>query len=89
MQRATILDFKGTWGSGIAMLSLQVGNGMKLDVPCENAQTVRALDSCFGGVISPGHGVNVEAIKGKEIYFGLDDLGMLEGFSLVNEMEVN
>ena len=90
LQKGTILGMSGSWGSGIATLSLQVSDGMKINVLCENGQTVRALNACFGNVISPGHRINMDAIRGKEIYFSIDDMGMLEGFSPVeaDEMEV-
>lgn len=91
MQKGTILDFTGSWSSGVAMLTIKIDDGTELSIPCENSQTVRALDACFGGVIVPGHSVGVDAIRGKEIYFSLDDFGMLKGFSPIepDEMEVN
>jgi len=50
-------------------------------VPCDNAPTVRALDRAFGNVISKNHTMNNKAIEGKEIYYVLDDMGLvLAGF---------
>lgn len=79
--RGTIAGFRGTWGSGIAQLDLEDGRS----IPCENAPTVRALAAAFPDVIGPGHTVNVEALKGIEIEYWYDDLGlMLGGFRPVD-----
>lgn len=82
MKTGTIVDFRGSWGSGIATLLLKVGKKHQT-VPCENAQTVRALDAMFGNVITPGHGVDVFAIRGKKVQFDVDDIGVLSSLSPV------
>jgi len=69
-----IVDFRGTWGSGIGYLCFKDGR----DVPCENAPTVRALDSAFGDVIT-GHSVDLDALVGKEIIWWHGDMGMMMG----------
>lgn len=69
-----IQDFAGSWGSGFATIRFTDG----MTVTCENAPTVRCLDAMFGGVISPGHRVNVAALKGKQVVYGVDELGILE-----------
>ena len=82
MRRGTITGFSGHWLSGIGYLLVD-GVG----VPCENAPTVRALDACFGDVIAEGHTVSQETIVGKEIYYSMDDLGLvLGGFTPVDEL---
>lgn len=75
-RKGSILAFRGSWGSGLGTLVLDTGA-----VHCENAATVRALDACFGDVIGPGHTVNQEAIAGQEVYYCLDEMGLiLEAF---------
>ena len=81
VRRGTITGFRGSWMSGIGYLLVD-GVG----VACENAPTVRALDACFGDVIAEGHTVSQEAIIGKEIYYSMDDMGLvLGGFTPVDE----
>ena len=45
----TIVGFRASWDSGIAHL---VVDGV--DVPCNNAATVRCLDACFDNFIIDG-----------------------------------
>ena len=75
--RDQIAGFHGSWGSGLASLTFESGRS----VMCENGQTVRALDACFGDVITEGHCVDQQAIIGKDIVWSMDDLGILEGFT--------
>ncbi len=75
--RGKIDVFTGSWQSGLAVLVID-GE----PIHCENAPTVRALDSCFGNVIAPGHSVNQKAIHGKDIVYSLDEMGLvLEAFT--------
>lgn len=78
--KGTIEGFGGSWGSGIGYLVID-----GKPIPCENAQTVRSLDACFGNVISAGHSVNNDAIKGKEVVYSVDSFGMLLGFTPVED----
>lgn len=78
--QGTITGFRGSWGSGIGYLIID-GE----PIMCENAPTVRALDGCFGDVIGRDHSVDDSAIKGQEIVYSVDDLGMLAGFTPVSE----
>ena len=79
MNRGTITGFQGSWGSGLGYLVID-----GIPIACENASTVRALEAAFGDVIAPGHTVDQEAIKGKEIYWSMDDMGLiLAGFTPV------
>lgn len=74
VHRGIIEGFQGSWLSGLGGLVISG----KL-VYCENGTTVRALDAAFGEVIR-GHSVNVEAIKGKDVVYGVDFVGVLEWF---------
>jgi DNA/RNA endonuclease YhcR with UshA esterase domain len=76
-QTGTIKDFKGSWNSGIAFLTVEHEDGTIQLIYCDNAATVRALDSLFGNAICNGHTVNVEAILGKKIEYGLDECGFV------------
>jgi benzoyl-CoA reductase/2-hydroxyglutaryl-CoA dehydratase subunit BcrC/BadD/HgdB len=80
--RGTITGFQGSWMSGIANLMID-----GVPVLCDNGPTVRALEAAFGNVIDNAHCVNQEAIIGKEIYYSEDFMGMLEGFTPVEEYE--
>jgi len=77
--RATIMGFHGSWGSGIAILSVRLESGEPKMISCENAPTVRALEAIFGNVITSNHCVNVDAIKGKKINYKMDDMGLVLG----------
>lgn len=82
----TIVSFKGSWGSGIATLVVEDDNHIEHPILCENAPTVRALDACFGDVITPNHSVNQSSIVGQSIVYFLDDMmGMLSGFTTEDE----
>lgn len=82
----TIVDFAGSWSSGIATLILQKEDGTMDFVHCDNAPTVRALASAFGEeVIGEAHTVNVKFLRGKKIDYSVDSIGILEGFDVVEE----
>lgn len=78
----TIEDFRGSWGSGLAELVI---DGQV--IPCDNAPAVRALDDLFGGVIGPGHTVNVKAIVGKQVAYKVDGFGLLDGIAPAEMVE--
>ena len=80
MDRGTIDGFSGSWSSGLGYLVI---DGQP--VPCDNAATVRALDACFGGVITPGNTVSQESIVGREIRYSVSPWGVLETFSQVDD----
>jgi hypothetical protein len=71
-----ITGFSSSYSSGIATIYIN-----KEPVLCENTPTVRALDDCFGDVISSDHSVDVEAIIGREICYEVDSLNILEWFA--------
>jgi len=85
IQKGKIINFIGSWGSGIAQLEIQKDSGLIININCENTSTVRALDGAFGNVIDNNHSVNNKAIKGKEIFFSVSEWGILEGFTPVEE----
>lgn len=86
INKGKIVEFRGSYQSGLGALILTDASGTEQMVPCENAATVRALDSAFGGVIGDAHDVNQSAIAGKEIYWSLDEFGLvLGGFTPVDE----
>lgn len=78
MRRGTIQGFAGSWGSGIATLTIREGDST-VAIPCENAPTVRALAAMFPDVIGDGHCVNVGALEGQEVQFCMDDMGLMLG----------
>lgn len=71
MKTGTIKDFRGSWGSGIATLVLEVGGHVK-HIHCENVPTVQALDAMFPGAIDIGHTINVDVIRDQVIEFEID-----------------
>ncbi|WP_026487619.1 hypothetical protein [Caldanaerobius polysaccharolyticus] len=80
MDKVTIMDFEGSWLSGLATLVVKDEKGNVKRIPCENGPTVRALAEMFPDVIGPGHTVNMAAIKGKKIRYGMDDFGLVLGW---------
>jgi len=80
INKGTILNLLGSWSSGLAKLTIRDSKTGELQVvPCENAQTVRALDSAFGDVITKGHCANGNGFEGKEIFWSWDEMGIVLG----------
>lgn len=80
--RGKIVEFRGSFSSGMAMLVINDRVRGVVSVPCENAPTVRALDACFGNVIGAGHTVRSDGGHiGQDIFYSIDDLGILVGFT--------
>ena len=73
--RATIIGFRGSWGSGLAELIVVDEAERICSVYCDNAPTVRALRAAFG-----------DSILGRDIFFELDRFGVLESFSPAEEV---
>jgi len=46
-------------------------------VSCDNPATVRALELAFGNVITDGHTANGDGYKGREVYWSLDEFGLV------------
>jgi len=82
--KGTILGFYGSWGSGIATLSIKTESGEHVNIPCDNGPTVRALDAIFD-CIGSGHTINVDKIKGKKIKYEMDDMGLVLGWIAPDE----
>lgn len=81
MEKGKILGFRGTWGSGIATLTVKnLKTGEIENIPTDNAPTVRALESAYGNIISAGHTADISRIKGKIIYYDYTGWGTLAGF---------
>ena len=86
LQRGIIRGFCGSWGSGLGYLIIEDDFGMTQHVPCENAQTVRCLEGAFGDVIGNAHDVKTNGGHiGKEIFYSTDFMGILEGFTPVED----
>lgn len=85
--RGRIMAFHGSWMSGLGCLEIDDADRGLVQVPCENASTVRALDACFGDVIGENHCVNPAGSHvGREVYYSMDDMGLvLEAFTPVEE----
>ena len=84
--RARILAFHGSWLSGLATLVVLLANGETQSIYCENAPTVRALDSCFGNVIRPDHTVAIPAeLRDCEVVLSVDGMGTLLAFTPVED----
>ncbi len=73
----TIRGFRGSWHSGLASLIVATDDGDVFSLPCDNAPTVRCLDTIRPGFLAPGHTVRVERIVGLRARFHLDDLGLM------------
>lgn len=87
IRKGKILSFQGSWGSGLGSLIIQDSETEQVEsIPCDNGSTVRSLEACFGNVITPGHTANGNGYKNKEIFWGMDDMGLvLGGFSPVED----
>lgn len=83
MKTGIIKNFIGSWSSGLAYLLIEDCKTHQIEqVPCENGETVRALESCFGNTITEGHTADGEGYKNKKIKWCYDEMGlMLAGFT--------
>ena len=87
IRKGRLIQFRGSWGSGLGTLEIEDSEtGEREQVPCDNGATVRALEAAFGNVITDGHTANGGGYKGREVYWSLDELGLvLEGFTPVED----
>jgi hypothetical protein len=86
VHRGKIQLFSGVWMSGLAQLTIEDDRRGLVVVHCENAPTVRALEGAFGNVIGEGHTVNPRGGHvGREVYYSVDAIGVLDGFTPVEE----
>ena len=87
LRKGRLIQFWGSWGSGLGTLEIEDSETGECEpVPCDNGATVRALEAAFGNVITDGHTANGDGYKGREVYWSLDELGLvLEGFTPVED----
>jgi benzoyl-CoA reductase/2-hydroxyglutaryl-CoA dehydratase subunit BcrC/BadD/HgdB len=78
--RGKLEHFSGSWQSGLGFLIID-----GIPIPCENAATVRALESCFGGVIQAGNTVSSDSFKGCEVVYSVDEFGLLLRFTPIED----
>lgn len=80
-KRGFIEDFRGNYYSGLGVIQI---SGEVIN--CENAQTVRSLEGCFGGIIGPQHTASIpDHVRSREVVYSVDDMGILLGFTPIEE----
>jgi len=86
IRKGRIVNFSGSWGSGLGFLIIRDSKTGEVEkVPCDNGATVRALENCFGNVITKGHTAQGKGHRDKEIFWSMDEMGLvLGGFTPVN-----
>ncbi len=87
IRKGRLIQFGGSWGSGLGILEIEDSEtGEHEHIPCDNGATVRALEAAFGNVITPAHTANGDGYEDREVYWSLDELGLvLEGFTPVED----
>ena len=87
IRKGKLIQFGGSWGSGLGTLEIEDSEtGERKQVPCDNGATVRALEAAFGNVITEGHTASGNGYKGREVYWSLDELGLIfEAFTPVED----
>lgn len=79
IRKGTIAGIEWERGSGLAMVGIDEettgGTSRRVAIPCDAGPTFRALRSAFG-----------DEVAGQEVLFTVDNLGVLEGFSPVEEV---
>jgi hypothetical protein len=84
--KGKIVQLAGSWGSGLAALTVEDERRGLTVLHWDNGPTVRALDAAFGDVIDRNHTFDNAAIRDKEIYYFMDEFGLcLGGFIPVEE----
>lgn len=84
VSKGKIIGFGGNWGSGLATLTLEdMDTGEIVSVYADSGPLGRALGECYDA-IGAGNTIDNEKIAGEEVYFSLNDLGLLEAFSPVD-----
>ena len=69
--KGKIVMLTTSWASGLGVLVVDDKKRGKVPVPCERAQTERALACAFGDSDGPA---------GKDIYYRIDEYGILLDF---------
>ena len=87
IRKGKLIQFHGSWGSGLGTLEIEDSEtSVPEHVHCDNGATVRALEAAFDDVITEGHTANGGGYKGREVYWSLDELGLvLEGFTPIED----
>jgi len=83
LHKGTIIAMYREKGGGISLLAIEDDLRGKVLIPCEGTPSARAFDAAFGGVIVAGRFSN-DGIKGERIYYSVDTLGVLEGFTVTD-----
>ena len=86
VHRGKIIALQGSYMSGLATLIIDdVDLGTQM-IHCENGQTVRSFEDAFGDVIGNAHSIKEDGGHvGKEIYYSVDWMNILEAFTPVDE----
>ncbi len=77
--KSEIIEYRGSWGTGIGHLHLKNEDGSTQVIPCENSPTVQALEDAFGNVIIESRDTDVDGLRNQWIYWYLDNLGLMLG----------
>ncbi|MBA7634804.1 hypothetical protein ES703_42402 [subsurface metagenome] len=87
IRKGRIKDFIGSWSSGLGFLVIEDSETGEIEqLPCDNGPTVRALENCFGDVITPNHTAKGNGYRNQEIFWSMDELGLvLGGFTPVED----
>ena len=87
VRRGKIVEFQGSWMSGLGALVIDDEDRGVVSIPCENAQTVRCLEGAFSNVIGDAHDVKTDGGHvGQEVYYSMDEMGLILGaFTPVDE----
>jgi hypothetical protein len=87
IRKGSIKDFVGSWSSGLGYLIIEDSEtGNTEQIPCDNGPTVRVLENCFGNVITQDHTAQGKGYRDREIYWAMDDMGLvLGGFTTVED----
>lgn len=85
MKRGTIVEFQGSWMSGLAWLTIETEEGIDA-VYCDNGCTGRMLDDAFD-CATDDHCIDNEKIHGKKIFYETDAFGMLESFTPIELLD--
>ena len=74
--KGTIIEFQGSWMSGLATLMVEdAKTGEVREVPVDSGALGRALGAAFDA-IGAGHTIDNDKIRGEEIYYIMDDIGL-------------
>jgi hypothetical protein len=78
IRHGKILEFRGSWMSGLAYLVIEDTDFGVVSVPCDNGTTVRSLEAAFGNTIGDGHTVEQNGgFVGQYIYYSMDEFGLV------------